>query len=109
MSASRHLMICFSTRPERIEAARLAWHALVRDALFVSAATLPEAAALGQSAAHAVIVIDSDTAEPWVSLLRHLRRNAPDTPVLVFGSGPSPASQRIDDWGQLRERLAEVL
>lgn len=102
-------MICFSQRQERIDAARLAWHALVRDALFVSAATLPEAAALGQSAAHAVVVIDSDTAEPWTSLLRHLRRNAPDTPVLVFGSGPSQASQRIDDWSLLRTRLAEVL
>lgn len=102
-------MICFSTRPERIEAARLAWHALVRDAMFISATSLPEAAALGQSAAHAVVVIDSDTAEPWVSLLRHLRRNAPGTPVLVFGSHPSSAQTRVDDWSQLRQRLAEVL
>lgn len=102
-------MICFSTRSEHIDAARLAWHALVRDAVFISATTLPEAAALSQSSTHAVVVIDSDTPEPWVSLLRHLRRNAPGTPVLVFGSSPSPAHTRIDDWSQLRTRLAEVI
>lgn len=109
MPTGRKLMICFSRQPEHVQAARLAWHALVRDALFVHATTLPEAAALGQSATHAVVVIDSDTVEPWTSLLRHLRRNAPDTPVLVFGSGPSQSSQRIDDWSLLRTRLAEVL
>lgn len=95
-------MILYSTNPDRVEAVRLAWHGLVQDATFVATASLPEAAALGQSEGHAVLVIDSDSPAAWSPLLHHMRRNAPQTPVLVFGQAAAPG---VADWQSLWSRL----
>lgn len=98
-------MVLCSSHPGRADATRAAWNARRPGGSFFASASLADAALSALGAAGALVVIDAEATEAssWAPLLRHLRRNAPEMPVLVFGP-PAGAP-----WDTLDHRLCELL
>lgn len=98
-------MVLYSNLPTRAETVRAAWSALRPGGSFLATPSLADAALSALGTPGALVVIDGEATEDatWTPLLRHLRRNAPDLPVLVFGQpGGTP-------WDALDTRLRELL
>ena len=98
-------MVFFAPHAKRADAVRASWRQLRPGGSFFATASLADAVLSALGTPGTLVVVDAEATDEatWRPLLRHLRRNAPELPVLVFGSPAGHPWEALDS--RLRERL----
>lgn len=85
------------------------WRAAQPTGLLATAPSHSDAALLVNTLHVAVIVMDDTFAGASPALLRHFRRQSPQSRILVFGNNAHGGNPPVRSWGALQDSLEAVL